>query len=92
MDGLDRREREERLAALDRYRLDHHAAYREHTAWRQAASESGRDEAARLFPGVGEIRKAHKHARLHLKRWDNANPSPMTWDEYNRLEDEFDAR
>ena len=87
----DRRDREDRLDALEQYRLDHHVAYREHTARRYAASKDGRAEAERLFPGIDEIRKAHKHARLHLKKWDNANPSPMTWEAYRQLEKDFDS-
>ena len=90
--ALDRRrEQEDRLDALDQYRLDHHEAYRHHTVRRRAASMTGRAEAERLFPGMDEIRKAHKHARLHLKRWDNANPNPMSWEDYRRLEAEFSA-
>ena len=86
-----RRQQEASSIRAEHYRLDHHEAYREHTAKRRAASIRRWEEAERLYPSVGEIRKAHRHARLFLRKWDKANPNPLTWEEYDRLTNEFAA-
>lgn len=36
--------------------------------------------------------KAMKAADKRLRVWEKANPNPMTWDEYQRLEQEFLAQ
>lgn len=78
--------------ALDEYRRANHAAYDQWRAARTEASIRFHKEAEAKHPGLVGISDAMKASGKKLKKWDQENPSPMSWEEHKRLEAEFNAQ
>ncbi|MCQ1571733.1 hypothetical protein NFO65_13455 [Neorhizobium galegae] len=88
----DRAAQEHRDHALDDYRRAHHREYHEWRKRRSDAAMQFRAEENAKRPGIGEIHQAMKASDKRLRKWDKENPSPLSWDDYVRLEAEFDAQ
>jgi hypothetical protein len=87
-----KRENEERDRAFETYKLAHHAAYAAHSARRKEANDAILKELG--VDGINRIYAKHaqlKEAARKLRAWDKKHPSPMTWEEYEALQNEFTA-
>lgn len=87
-----KRAEEHRQRALEEYRLANHPEY---AAWSKRRSDAAL--AFRQQTGADDIlnrdlMKAVKASDKLLRAWGQANPSPLSWDDYNRLESEFAAQ
>jgi hypothetical protein len=88
----DKRAAAHRDRALKEYRLAHHPAYAEWSKRRSEAFDPFMREAEITNPGLVGRLDASKVANKRLLKWEMANPTPMTWEEYTRLEVEFSAQ
>ncbi|ASP68316.1 hypothetical protein [Sinorhizobium meliloti] len=85
-----KRSQEHRLQALEDYQRANHAAYDEWCRRRTEASIQIRKEEEAARPEIWQISAAMKAGAKRLKAWDDANPNPLTSDDYTRLKAEFD--
>ncbi|WP_457586111.1 hypothetical protein [Ensifer canadensis] len=85
-----KRAQEHRAHALHEYRRANHLAYDEWQSRRTEASILIRKEEEAARPEFWQISAAIKAGDKRLKAWEKANPNPMTFEEYTRLEAEFD--
>ncbi|MCO6421770.1 hypothetical protein CN135_20880 [Sinorhizobium meliloti] len=85
-----KRSQEHRERALQEYRRANHPAYDEWCHRRTEASIQIRNEEEAAQPEFWQIGAALKAGDKRLRAWDKANPSPLSWEDYTRLEAEFD--
>lgn len=86
------RARDHKFHAEEQFRIGNHPAYARHSTQRADAGWQFRDEAEVSFLGMHEINARLKMSDRALKKWDKANPSPLTWDEHQRLRSEFESQ
>lgn len=83
---------EHKERALQEYRRAHHPTYNEWCERRSTAARAFRKEEEAKRPEFHQIHESMKASDKRLRHWDKANPSPLTWEEHERLEAEFEAQ
>lgn len=80
-----------RARALEEYFRTHLPSYEAWLKKRNAIAQQVRLEETTKRPEIWKLDEVAKACGKRMRQWDKANPSPLSWNERQRLEAEFRA-